>query len=206
MAGLLDKFMPATTAPQPTLVPLDPGTNSLIDQSVARGQQSTQQFADQQNAGVNQAATQGYGQTPQQAEQHDQSMGYSGADGAMNSAIRNQYRADSGATINRLKDAYSQQAVFQKSQALQQASAQAMARQKVTTQSYSTLMNAYNQTEAARAQVLNSILGAGGMVGGSLAARQRGARPTAQPMTPANETTTIGAGYGDYASNDSAIA
>lgn len=197
MAGLLDKFMPSTTAPQPTLVPLDSGTNSLIDQSVARGGQSTQQFADQQNAGVDQAATQGYGQNPQQAQQHDQSMGYSGADGAVNSAIRNQYRADSGATIDRLKDAYSQQAVFQKNAALQQASAEAMARQKVTTQSYATLMNAYNQTEAARAQVLNSILGAGGMVGGAAAARPKQSRqaPGAQASMGNPSTPTDGFTY-----------
>lgn len=169
MAGIIGL---GGSAPQPTIVPLDPGTNSLIDQSVARGLQPTQQFADQQNAGVNEAANQGYGENPQQAKQHDQSMGYSGGDQAINSAIRNQYRSQSGENINRLKDAYSQQAVFQKNAALQQAAVEAMARQKVTTQSYQTLMNAYNQTEAARSQVLNSILGAGGMVGGAVAARK----------------------------------
>jgi hypothetical protein len=42
---------------------------------------------------------------------------------------------------------------------VQQGFAQAQARQNVTLQSYSKLMEAYNATESARAQMLSSILG-----------------------------------------------
>lgn len=192
MAGILGL---GGTAPQPTIVPLDAGTNGLIDQAVARGQQSQQQFADQQNQGVTEGSQQA-SQTPQAATDADQSRGYGEGGQAINTAIRNQYQSQSGATINRLKDAYSQNAAFQKNQALQQASAEAMARQKVTTQSYATLMNAYNQTEAARAQVLNSILGAGGMMAGAAAARpKQGAQ---QSITDGPGVASAGAGEGSF--------
>lgn len=171
MAGLLGI---GGTAPTPTIVPLDSGTNSLIDSAVARGQQTPQQFADLQNQGVSEGAHQANQSSPQ-ALQSDATRGYS--DGSINQAIRNQYQSQSGNNINQLKTAYSQNAVFQKSAALQQASAEAMARQNVTTQSYATLMNAYNQTEQARAQVLNSILGAGGMVVGAAIAKHMKSMP-----------------------------
>lgn len=170
---ILGPFSPQTTAPQPTIVPIDSGTNSLIDSAVARGQQTPDQFAQQQNQGVEQTANQAFQSAPQ-ARQQDSTQGYGYGQGSINDAIRNQYRAVAGKNISNLESSYSQNAVFQKSAALQQASAEAMARQNVSTQAYSKLMDAYNQTEAARAQVLSSILGAGGAVAGGAAAKRGG--------------------------------
>ena len=189
---ILGPFSPQTTAPQPNIVGLDPGTNSLIDASVARGQQTPSQFAEQSNAGVSEAPTSAL-QTKEQGHQQDQSQGY--ASSSMNDAIRNQYRNQMGQNVGRLENTYSQNAVFQKNAALQQASAEAMARQNVTSQSYSRLMSAYNQTEAARAQVLNSILGAGGAAAGTAAAG-RGHK------SKGNADNGYGSGQGDIQGAD----
>lgn len=168
MAGLLSGFQ--TTAPQPTMVPLDQTTNDLINQQSQYASQAPQQFAQQQDQGVAQQAAQAQ-QSGAQASQQDATQGYS--QGAVNGALRNQYNAQAGSRVQQIQNAYNQNAVFQKNAAVQQSFNESMARQNVTTQSYSELMKAYNATETARAQVLQSILGAGGMMAGAAMAKRR---------------------------------
>lgn len=174
MPGLLQSITPNLSMPNYTQVPVDQGTNNLINQSISRASQTPQQFAQQQDQGVAQGAQMAQ-QSGAQASQQDAREGYSS--GAVNQAIRNQYNAQAGARIQNMQDSYNQSAIFQKSAAMQQAAAEATARQNVTSQTYANLMKAYNDTETARAQVLQSILGAGGMAAGAYVgahARRRG--------------------------------
>lgn len=174
--GLSDYLNRATggSAGQPDYHPatLDAGTQGLIDQSIKRSQMTPDQFAAEQNQGVSESANQ-LAQNEQQAKQSDQSMGEAPGQDAINSAIRNQYASQTGKTVNRLKDAYSQNAMMTKNAALLQASTNAIARQNIQVQTYSQLMNAQNQVEAARAQIISSILGAGGSAAGMAMANRK---------------------------------
>ncbi len=198
--NVLSAITPQLKAPDRKIIGLDPGTNSLIDSSIARGQQTPDQFAQQSLSGVPEAGAKAQ-LSDEQGAQEDARSGYTGS--AINQAIRNQYNAQSGANIQRLQSAYSQNAIFQKNAALQQASAQAMARQNVTTQSYQKLMEAYNNTETARAQLLSAVLGAGGTVAG-MAAGSPKKKGNGSPLTGA--ATNTNASADTYSSNDTAIA
>ncbi len=171
MAGLLDAFTPQTVAPQHTIIPIDQGTNNLINQAGTIAAQTPEQFAQQQNQGVADAAHQAQ-QSDAQAAQQNARSGYS--NDAINGAIRNQYNQQAGSRVQQIQEANNQNAVFEKAAATQRAAAEAMARQNVTTSSYEKLMSAYNATETARAQVLSSILGAGGMAAGMYAGNRAG--------------------------------
>jgi hypothetical protein len=131
--------------PDRKIIPIDPQTNQLIDEGIKRAKQTPEQIAAQRLQGVDTAAK-GAQQSDQNATQQQAALGYSSP--GMNQAIRNQYNSQAGTEINRLKNAYGQSAEFEKSAMVQQAFAQAQARQNVTLQSYSKLMDAYNATES----------------------------------------------------------
>lgn len=196
MAGFLGPFTPQLTAPTPTLVPIDAGTNNLIQGAIDRSGQSTQAFADQSNAGTNEAARSGQ-QSDQQARQQDVALG--GSPNSINQAIRNQYNAQAGQQVHRLQDTNAQLAEYKKAAALQQAAGEAMARQNVSVQGYKMLMDSYNQTEAARAQMLSSIFGAGGMAVGTAAGR-RGGGGGPGSISDMPGTTDAGGGYASASS------
>lgn len=199
MAGIpiLSSLTPQLTAPTPTNVPIDAGTNGLIQGAIDRSGQSTTDFANQSNAGVEEAAKSGQ-QTDQQAAQ--QAAGLGGSSGNINQAIRNQYNTQAGQQVHRLQDTNSQLAEYKKAAALQQAAGEAMARQKVTVDAYSRLMDSYNQTEAARAQMLSSIFGAGGMAAGTAAGSRRKSAGAPDSISDMPGTTDAGGGYSNAGS------
>jgi hypothetical protein len=188
--SLLDMIKPDLEAPDRKIIKIDPQTNQLIDEGIQRAGQTPDQIAARHLEGVDQAAGLAR-QSDQQAAQQQASLGYSSP--GMNQAIRNQYNSQAGQEINRLKNAYGQNAEFEKSAQIQQAFAQAQARQNVTLQSYSRLMDAYNATEGARAQMLSSILGAGGSAMGAYAGMHNKKTKAAAAQSPTQESLDTGA-------------
>lgn len=180
-----------TDSPDRKIVEIDSGTNELISDSIKRAQRTPEQLAQEANAGVSETAG-SLGPSATLEAQRDQRMGYSG--NAMNKAISNQYGRMASRDVGRIKDAQSATSQMQKSAELQRAAAHAMARQNVQIQSYQKLMEAYNAAETARAQVLSSILGAGGSVAGAALAN----KSAAKAPQPAPSPTGYGAAGGSY--------
>lgn len=151
-------------APSPTYtsVPLDAGTQGLINTQTANASQSPDQIAGKMNQGVAAAGQQAM-QTNEQAQQESAGMG---TNPNMLQAIRNQYGAQAGQAISDITKNNQNNASITKANWLQQAAQGALAQQKVETQNYEMLTNAYNDAMMARAQVLSSVFSFGGKAAG----------------------------------------
>lgn len=176
--------------------PLDQGTQDLINQSIERSHQTPEQFAQQQNQGISELAGKAQQNEVLQGQKTQASGGGIGQD-SINNAINKQYSSYAGADVGRLEKANEQAAIMQKNQALQIASANAMARKNIEVSTYQQLMQAQNATETARAQVLSSVIGAAGTGIGMYAANRKSSRPSSQN----NQTSNFGSqGQGPYGS------
>jgi exosome complex RNA-binding protein Csl4 len=101
-------------------------------------------------------------------------------------AIRNQYNKVAGDAVGGIIRQNQNNAAIQKSQWQQQAARSAIAQQQVQTQNYEMMTNAMNQADMARAQVLSSILGVGGMAAGMYAGSHH-SRPPSAPRAPGGQ-------------------
>ncbi len=151
-------LFPSSESPSYTTVPTDAGTAQMIHDSANRGSESTSQIANEMNAGVNGNAFSGQDPSQRAAQ--------TGEDPAMLAAIKNQYSQVAGKHINDIIQNNVNHAAIMKAQRLQSASNAAFAQQHVETQNYEALNQAYMDSQAARAQVLASVFGAGGAAGG----------------------------------------
>lgn len=149
------------------VVPLDDQTNQLISAGVNRATAPSDQVANNLNAGVGDSTSSLAGPSV------DQRAAKTGENAPMLQAIKNQYNQVAGKDIQRITNQNRINADVTKSQWLKQYAAGAMAQQNVATQNYASLTNAYNQSQMARAQVLSSILGLGGVAVGIGASRGR---------------------------------
>src|SRR3954469_6109575 len=137
----------------PEQVNLDPQTNQLIDQS---GRDSLKSSSD-----LARDAMQGTGDT----------NFLSGAKGsgnvAMSGALTNKYGKLAGDQMQALGAQQGFQAEQTRAQRLQQSAIMANARQQVANQNYARQIQAYNNQQAARAQVLSSLMGLAGTAAGA---------------------------------------
>jgi hypothetical protein len=144
------------------VVPLDPGTNKLIGDSVARSGRSDAAIGAEKNTGVQDAGGQGM----QSAGDLKAQAAGTGQDSGMLDAIRKQYNNVAGSQINKIVQNNQMTAGLTRAHALQQSAHAALAQQQVETQNYEALSNALNSAEMARAQVLSNVLGTAGMGAG----------------------------------------
>lgn len=181
MAGLLDSVGGLFSGPSPSLnvVSLDPGTQKLIGQQYSNATRSDAQIANDKNTGVA-ASGQGALQSSQGANQEAAGQG---ENVGMLQAIRNKYNQTANQGINNIVKQNQMTAGLDRAQLLKNAASGALAQQNVETMNYQEQANAMNQAEMARAQMLNSVLGAGGMIGGQYMAR-RSRRANIENMSP----------------------
>lgn len=170
MAGLLDFLNPLKKMPEaPAPVQVDPQVQGLIDSGVDRSVRSPEEIAAETNQGVAVGAGQ-LGQSEQQAQ--NQGLRQGGDAGYIN-ALRGAYSARSDQNIGRIVEKNQMQAQYKKSDQMAKMSRTALAQQRVQTQNFETLTQAYNQQEMARAQFINQIFQLGGTGMGMAAANRK---------------------------------
>lgn len=188
--GLLNLF--GNDGPTYKTVELDAGTKQLIDQKQQRALASNQEVANELNAGVREAGEQAL----QTTEQVNERAAQTGEDPGMLKAIQNQYRKVADDSIGRVVRANENNASMIRAQRLESAAKAALAKQNVETQNYSNLMNAMNQAEMARAQLLSSIFSTGGMAAGMfMANRKKGPVTESDTINSFNGPQIEDAGY-----------
>lgn len=148
MAGLL-----GGDTPQPNFVPLDAGTQGLLDQGVASASRPASDFANDLNKNVSENAS-GFMGNEQQSSQEAKRTGQ---DPGMFNALRNAYGSQAGTQIKQITNANQYKAQMMKADYLHQMAIAAVGQQQVATQNYSMLTDAYNQSEMARAGFVNTL-------------------------------------------------
>lgn len=177
--------------PTPTTVPLDKDTQQMIDTGVDRASRPGSEFASEINQGVAQNAG-ALGQSQEQAQQADQRLG-GGAAGA--EALRQVYSANSGNTIGRMMKANQYRGELAKADYMNQMSHAAMAKQRVATQNYHMLSEAYSQAEMARAQFVTSLFQSAQTGMGMYAAGKGAAKGMKEQGVGANYGAARSGGY-----------
>lgn len=168
MAGLFG------TAPQPNIVPLDPGTQQLLDQGTTRAGQDASTFAGQLNQGVSQAGNQ-LGESNQQLNQQGAAAAQSPG---MMQAIRNAYSGQTQKNIQAIQSKNQQAGLYAKLDYTNQMARAALMQQNIAAQNYTTLTQAYNQAETSRAQFVNSLFQTVDVGIGIMAGKAKKAAPT----------------------------
>lgn len=143
----------------PQMIELDDSTKKLINEREARAMRPEGDFAKELNDPIDQAQI-AMKEIPGQVDVNSPFHG----------AMRKVYAQKAQKEIDRLK-AYTQpQAQTNKANALNQVSAQQIAQMRARTQNYEFLTQAYNQQEAAKANLINNLfqIGATAMTYGKL--------------------------------------
>lgn len=161
MAGLLSNILGEEDELQARKVNLDPQTDQLINQSAQGSMQNSGQLHAQAMEGTQDAMS----FLPQEG------MG----NVAMSGALTNKYRQLAQNDIDKLSLQQKYLSGQRKAQRLRQSAQQAQARQQVTNDNYRRVVDAYNANMAARAQVISSVLGLAGTVGGAVVGGPAGA-------------------------------
>lgn len=151
MAGLLgfggdDEY-------KPKQILLDPEASQLIDQSGRDALKSHEELAQESLAGTEDARN----MMPQDAS----------GQVAMSGALSNKYRKMMQDDLDRIGVQQRYLARSRQANRLKQSAQMAQARQSIQVDNYKRLVDAYNAKRQARAQVLSSVLGLAGMVGGA---------------------------------------
>jgi len=173
MAGLLDALT-GGSGPSLNIVPLDSGTQNLINGQVHNAAQSDQQISDRLNAGVKDAGQQGM----QTSDQLNQRATQTGENPASLEAIRRQYNKVAGDAVGSVVRNNQTNAAMTRANWMNQAARSALAQQQVQTQNYEMMSQAMNAADAARAQILSNILGVVGTGAGMYFGSRKG-KPSA---------------------------
>lgn len=164
---------------------LDSGTVNQINKAVADAGQSDNEMLARYSAGVADAGKQA-GQSEDQANQR---AAQTGENNGLMQAIRNQYNQLGNKGVNRVATANQLNLPFQRSHAIDLATKAAFAQKQVETQNNMALMQASNDAEIARANVLYGVLSGAGTLGGAyLGASMRGGKESVRPNTPSDDT------------------
>lgn len=164
--GLLDSVF-GGDAPERQIAHVDPQTQKLMDQN-------TEQAA----AGIDS----GYKdidrnlQTGTDAYKSFNSNGLLG--GGMNDAIKEKYGRVLANTLSNARSGYQQNAREMQLQKMQMAQAAYLSQQDTQNNAYAAQMEAHQMQEAARAQAIGSIIGAGGMAAGMWAGGMFNGKPS----------------------------
>lgn len=140
-------------SPQPTPVGLDKDTTKLINSGAQRNiNQTSGDIENQMTSGVQNAVNSIGGNLDQEAARTAQ-------DPHLLQAIQNQYRGRTASDLNRFKNQMDMQSRIAKGDRMSQFAQTALAQQQVQTGNYEMLANAYQQNQAARADVISSVIG-----------------------------------------------
>jgi len=165
--------------PKASIVGLDNPTKDLIHEGVQRSiNESSGDISGQLQEGTAQAMDSLSGPDA------GLTAAGTGQDENMLRAIQNKFRNESSKDLKKFRMQTDLQSKLLKSQRMQQMSQQAMMKQNVMTQNFAMLSQAYQQNEAARAEVISNIIGLGGT-----AAMMSGGGAKPRPMvnvTPPN--------------------
>lgn len=149
-------------------VPLDSTTQGLINQQNQTATQSPGQIGGMLNQNVAQRGQNMFSSGPS-TSQTAAKFGNAPGSASMIQAIRNTYGNQANKQINQIVNQNNWKAPMTQGQMLQQAAQNAMSQQNVETQNYEGLMNAYNTSINARAQVLSSVFQLSGSAGSAYA-------------------------------------
>lgn len=161
-------------APDPVIVPLDEGTQGLLNRGTDRATRPSEDYAADLNRGVAEAAQQ-FSQGPQAGAQESKRLGM---DDGFNAALRQAYGSRESDIVNRLVRSNQYRGQLQRSQEMHRMSIAAMAQQRVATQNFAMLTEAYNQQEMARAQFISQLFQTGANAMSMYAAQNRKANAT----------------------------
>lgn len=173
------------SAPDPKIVGEDPQAAALITEGTNRAVAPTSEHAANINANVanmsqlngkpDEATDAGLGQSP-----------------GFLTALRNQYAARSSKDIDKIQAGNMQRAEMMRADKMRKMAQAAMGQQRVMTQNYEMLTQAYNDAEAARAQLVSSIFQMGGAAGGAAMANKRKKSPEPLQIGSASQSDRIG--------------
>jgi len=145
--------------PDMQIVPLDSGTKGLIGESVGRAvSQTPDQIRNQMLQGVEANVS----SLSPSSQMISQESARTGQDPYMMSAIQNRYRSETARDLDRFKSQADLQSRIQKGQRMAQVAQSAIAGQQVQLNNFAALSQAYQMNEAARAQVISSVIGLAG--------------------------------------------
>ena len=142
--------------PQANIVGLDRDTKRMINEGTQRAINATPESISAQMMAGAEPAAKGLAM-PDAA----QTAGSTGQDEGMLRAIQNKFRGETAKDLRKFRTQSDMQSKILKGQRMQQMSQQALMQQNVQTQNFAMLSQAYQQNEAARAQVISSIIGVG---------------------------------------------
>lgn len=182
LGALKDVFNPEM--PQPTNVPLDEQTRGLIDTVSEQGRKDPAQLQAEHMAGVNNAIG---GLMPRQ----ENSLG--GEGGAFSQAIANKTQGLANEKLSALTEQSHQKALQNKFKNVQRAFTTRLNAENVYTDALRRQMQADTQQEAARAQVISSVVGGVGYGAGIYAGLAGGKNKAQAPSPRGNEAVSLNA-------------
>lgn len=149
MANLFD----FGSTPTPTQAQLEPGTQGLLNQGAGLASRPSGSFANDSMANVK-AATGALGSPTHEADQAS-----TGMTPGMKQAMLGSYGQQAGSSFDRMMQNSQMNAKMQKAQMLRQYAQAALGQQSALVNHYNNLTDAYNASEAARAQVISQVSG-----------------------------------------------
>ena len=147
--------MPAIfgNTPQPTTVPLDSGSQGLLNQDTTLANQSNSAYAGILNNGISEGA--------HSLSQSDAQMNQEGQRNSLDpnylASLRSAYGQQANSAIQRIKSQNDYNGAMMKADFMQKMAGTLLGQQQAQVQNYSFLTNAYNQSEQARAALINSL-------------------------------------------------
>lgn len=171
--------------PQRKVVPLDQGTKKLVDQMYGQaidpnlGQKMTTGMEPMSEALLN------------SGKSAQQEAAGTGQNPAMLEAIRNQYKTQAQGGISRIMKQTNREIPFQRQQMLQSAGSGMNMLNEIEIKNQQALMEAQFNADMARAQVLQGIFGAGGMVIGAKMANSKGGQASENFKVPSESGTML---------------
>lgn len=147
--GILD----SNAVPAPTIVPLDPQTQGLINQGTAQAGQSSGQFTQALNNNVSQNTN----QLGMSDEAVNNLAAKTGTNAGMIMGLRNAYQGQTNYNTQQVQQGNQINGAMMKYDYTQKMAQVALGQQAQQTQAFSALTNAYNNSEAARASMISSL-------------------------------------------------
>ncbi len=176
--------------PKPGIVNLDPGTQNLMNQAVVRTGQSAGDLANETFNPANQLANQTFGSDAGVQSEEQRKGGL--MDPNMISAIRSKQGAMLGQNLTNLKQNTQMNAFQQRQQRLTFAQNAIIAKQKIENQNYERLLQATNNENEIRANVLKGFMSVGGAIAGGALGGPMGAMAGSQLGGKQTDPSPIG--------------
>lgn len=181
--------------PEPKIIPLDAGTKKIVGDQY-------QQALDPNLAGKMTAGVQESGNSFLNSSNPDQKAASTGDNASTLQAIRNQYRNEAQGGISNILKQTNRNIPAQRMGMLNTATHSSMAMDNIEAQNNEMLIQAQFHAEMARAQVLQGILGAGGMMAGAYMAKGPSTKTPGSPNGGTDLNSSGGHSYGNNSSQE----